>query len=59
MLSSIWYATHPHMMLVHRVSVVHRYVSVAVLWKNMGCCEATLQPFGCFLDELLTVFHCQ
>jgi len=32
---------------------MHRHVSAVVVWKNMGCCEATHQPFGCFSDELL------
>ncbi len=35
-------------------STLTGYVS-AVFWKNMGCCEATHQPFGCFSNELLAM----
>ena len=40
-------------------STLTGHVSAVVFWRNMGCCEATRQRFGCFSDELLATHLCR
>ena len=51
--ASIWIFSALTLSFESAILSMHRHVSVVVFWRNMGCCEATHQPLGCFSHELL------